>query len=483
MLASKQGVRAARTVVRRLSAGLVLSRTGDQLTTIALVWFVLDQTGSSVAVGLVLLCAGLPPVVTGPLLGRVLDRWSLRHVMVADNLLRAALVAAIPVLHWLDRLDMTLLYGLSLAAGALVPATDVGVRVALPRLVDEDDLEQANVLLSIGDQVGALVGPALAGLLIGLVGAPSVLLLDAASFLAMAALAHPVPATPTTPATGPGAAIPTTPATAATGPEAAAPSGWAVDNREHAGSGSATLPHRGAEPGAGSLTAAPAARTSAAPATSAAPVASAAPAAAVPGRGSGVGDRTVRAVLGVTLGYFLAYGPLEAALPLYSRDVLHAGAGGYGLLWSAFGAGALLGLVTVPVVTRLRPGVVLGGNALLWGAALLPLLRVTGTVPAMLVLALGGLIWAPYATVEACLLQRVVPAARLGWVFGVRRAISAAAVPLGAAAGGLLLHAHSPTAVIGVSAVTCMLAGAAALCFPSLRRLRAAPTTPTSWSA
>jgi predicted MFS family arabinose efflux permease len=137
----------------------------------------------------------------------------------------------------------------------------------------------------------------------------------------------------------------------------------------------------------------------------------------------------------------------------------------------------------VPVVTRLRPGVVLGGNALLWGAALLPLLRVTGTVPAMLVLALGGLIWAPYATVEACLLQRVVPAARLGWVFGVRRAISAAAVPLGAAAGGLLLHAHGPTAVIGVSAVTCMLAGAAALCSPSLRRPRAAPTTPTSWSA
>jgi hypothetical protein len=60
----------------RLSAGLLLSRTGDQLTTIALLWFVLDLTGSSVAVGLVLLCAGLPPVVTGPLLGRALDRWS-----------------------------------------------------------------------------------------------------------------------------------------------------------------------------------------------------------------------------------------------------------------------------------------------------------------------------------------------------------------------------------------------------------------------
>jgi Transmembrane secretion effector len=103
--------------------------------------------------------------------------------------------------------------------------------------------------------------------------------------------------------------------------------------------------------------------------------------------------------------YFLAYGPLEPALPLYSRDVLHAGASGYGLLWSAFGAGAWLGLVTVPVVSRLRPGLALAGNALLGGDTAAPLL-ITDTTPAMLILALGGLIWAPYLTVEASLLGR-----------------------------------------------------------------------------
>jgi Major Facilitator Superfamily len=187
------GAAAGGPAVRRLAAGMLLSRTGDQLTTIALVWFVLDLTGSGLAVGLVLLCAGLPPVVTGPLLGRLLDRWPPRRVMVADNLARAALVAAIPALHWLGRLDMALLYGLSVAAGALVPATDVGVRVALPRLVEEADLERANLLLSVGDQVSALAGPALGGLLVGLVGAPPVLLADAASFLAMAALVRRLP--------------------------------------------------------------------------------------------------------------------------------------------------------------------------------------------------------------------------------------------------------------------------------------------------
>ena len=398
--------------VRRLAAGLLLSRTGDQLTTIALLWFVLDLTGSGAAVGLVLLCAGLPPVVTGPLLGRVLDRWSPRRVMVADNLVRAVLVGVIPALHWLGRLDMPLLCGLSLAAGALIPATDVGVRVVLPRLVDEDELEHANALLSIGDQVSALVGPACGGLLVGLVGAPPVLLLDAVSFLAMAALVRPLPDPPATAALV--RPLPDPPATAAPRPAAA-------------GSGI-----RGA-----------------------------------------LGEPAVRVVLAVTLVYFLAYGPLEPALPVYSRDVLEAGAGGYGLLWSAFGAGALAGLATVQLVSRLRPGLALAGNALAWGTALLPLLIVTGIAPAMLALAVGGLIWAPYVTLESSLLQRLVPAHLLGRVFGVRRAVSAAAVPLGAAGGGLLLDHVPATTVIGASAVACMLAGAAALCVPALHRLPA----------
>jgi predicted MFS family arabinose efflux permease len=385
--------------VRRLAAGLLLSRTGDQLTTIALLWFVLDLTGSGAAVGLVLLCAGLPPVVTGPLLGRMLDRRSPRRMMVADNLLRALLVGAIPALHWLGRLDLPLLYGLSMAAGALIPATDVGVRVVLPRLVDSDQLEHANALLGIGDQVSALVGPACGGLLVGLLGAPPVLLLDAASFLAMAALVRRLPDPPAT-------AVPR-------------------------------------------------------------------PAAGTCGIRAALAEPAVRVVLAVTLVYFLAYGPLEPALPVYSRDVLGAGAGGYGLLWSAFGAGALAGLATVPLVGRLRPGPALAGNALAWGTALLPLLVVTGIAPAMLALAVGGLIWAPYVTLESSLLQRLVPAHLLGRVFGVRRAVSAAAVPLGAAGGGLLLDHVPSTAVIGASAVTCMFAGAAALCVPALHRLPA----------
>ena len=78
-----------------------------------------------------------------------------------------------------------------------------------------------------------------------------------------------------------------------------------------------------------------------------------------------------------------------------------------------------------------------------------------------------------YMTLESSLLQRLVEAHLLGRVFGVRRAVSAAAVPLGAAVGGLLLDHVPSRAVIGASAVTCTLAGAAARCVPALHRFPA----------
>jgi len=53
----------------RLWLGLSISYLGDQFTTFALLWFVLQLTGSGVALSLVLLCFQLPAMLTGPLLG------------------------------------------------------------------------------------------------------------------------------------------------------------------------------------------------------------------------------------------------------------------------------------------------------------------------------------------------------------------------------------------------------------------------------
>jgi hypothetical protein len=200
-----------------------------------------------------------------------------------------------------------------------------------------------------------------------------------------------------------------------------------------------------------------------------------------PGGGRGRGRwRTpgLQAVLALTGAYFLAYGPLEPAMPLYAHRTLHAGAVGYGALWSVFGVGALLGLLAVRPLARLRPGLVNAAGAAVWGLVTLPLVLISALPGALAVMFAGGLIWGPYGVIEVMTIQAVTPRNRHGTVFGIRRAIQVAATPAGAAAGGLLLTRLDPQAVIGVAAGACVLAGAAGLLYPPLRRLPRPPPAP-----
>ena len=396
---------------QRLWLGLSVSYLGDQFTTIALLWFVLQLTGSGAAVGVVILCFQLPGVVTGAYLGHLLDRLQPRLVMGMDNLARAALIAAIPALYALDVLQLWHVFVLALLAGALSPATAAGVRMFLPYLVRDDALDRANALTAASLQFSYLAGPVTAGFAVAAVGGPWALLIDAASFLLMGLLVLTLP-------------------TVAHTPRAAPP-------RER----EAVRGAKGAN------------------------------------RWLGFGTlfrlRYVPALTLLALVFFFSYGPLEAALPVYSSQTLHANASGYGLLWTGFGIGAFLGVITLTRLSaRWRPSITLPLIAVLWGALLCPLFFIAQLVPAMLFLGLAGAAWAPYTPMETSLLQRLVPAEVRGQVFGARLALVVAAAPLGAALGGVLLQWLSAPLVIAISGVACILAGLGGLASPSLRRLQ-----------
>jgi len=178
---------------RRLWVGLTISRMGDALTIVALTWFVLQLTGSGLAIGLLVLCFQLPAMVSSPLIGKLLDRCQPRFVMGLDNFCRAAIIAAIPLVYWSGNLHLWMVYGLALCAGTLAPATEIGTRVVIPRLVPWKELERANALSSITWDAATLVGPAMAGFLVFAINAPAVLLLDAMTFVFMGLMASALP--------------------------------------------------------------------------------------------------------------------------------------------------------------------------------------------------------------------------------------------------------------------------------------------------
>ncbi|GAA3870337.1 hypothetical protein GCM10022243_39650 [Saccharothrix violaceirubra] len=177
---------------RRFWLAMLVSRGGDAVTTVASAWLVLDLVGPA-HLGVLLLCAGLPRVVTGPVAGRLLDRWPAHVLLVWDNVLRGCLVAAVPALAYADALQVGHIHVVVLLCAASSAVTEVAEGTLVPRLVADAELESANSLLSVNWEVAYVVAPPLAGAAVGAVGAEWVLALDAASFAVAGVLCAGVP--------------------------------------------------------------------------------------------------------------------------------------------------------------------------------------------------------------------------------------------------------------------------------------------------
>jgi MFS family permease len=186
---------------RRVSALLVaevVSTTGSQMTWLALPWFVLVTTGSAARMGLVLAAEVAGVALLGIPGGTVAARLGARRTLLLSNLGAGAVVLTVPVLHSLHALSFGLLLALVFTGGALWAPQFAAQRVALAELLDDEEarVSDANALLQAATRATLLLGPVLAGVLISVIGAPAVLVLDAATFaFALVTIALFVPRT------------------------------------------------------------------------------------------------------------------------------------------------------------------------------------------------------------------------------------------------------------------------------------------------
>lgn len=162
------------------------SMLGDYALLVALPFFIYDLTGSALATGGMFMAQTLPRILLGSLAGVFVDRWDRRRTLVVTDLARGALLLLLLLVRSGDLLPLVYLVAILQAAIGqfFIPAKGA----LLPRLVGEDDLVPANALNSVSDNLTRLVGPALGGALYGLVGLPTVVLIDATSFAVSAAL-------------------------------------------------------------------------------------------------------------------------------------------------------------------------------------------------------------------------------------------------------------------------------------------------------
>jgi MFS transporter, DHA3 family, macrolide efflux protein len=163
--------------------GQLISQVGDSLNKVALLWFVYSLTGSAMKMTMVGLLQTVPPLLFGPLMGVYLDRFPRKPVLIAVDLLRTVMVVLIPVLYAFDALTLDRLYVLVFLNAIVSTIFGPALASTVPLIVPAAQLTSANALLQSTSNIGLLVGPALSGLGIALIGAQNVLYVDAATFL------------------------------------------------------------------------------------------------------------------------------------------------------------------------------------------------------------------------------------------------------------------------------------------------------------
>jgi MFS family permease len=171
--------------IRALLTAEVVSTTGSQMTWVALPWFVLVTTGSATRMSLVMGAELLGLALLGLPGGRVLGHFGARRTMIWCDAARAPIMLVIPVLHWSGGLTFAVLAGVAFALGACSSPYFAAQKVIVPELLGEDEQQvtDANALFQAANRTTILLGPVLAGVLIGVIGATSVLVVDAATYL------------------------------------------------------------------------------------------------------------------------------------------------------------------------------------------------------------------------------------------------------------------------------------------------------------
>ncbi|MCI0427948.1 MAG: MFS transporter [Nitrospiraceae bacterium] len=175
-----------------LFSGQAVSQIGDSMNKVALLWFVYDLTGSAFKMTVIGLLQTIPPLVFGPLIGVYLDRMKKKPVMIWVDLIRTGLVMLIPLLYAMETLTLERLYVLVFATSIVSTVFGPALASAVPLLVSRARLTAANALIQSTTNIGLLIGPAVSGVGIAMIGAHNVLYLDAATFMVSALCLMPI---------------------------------------------------------------------------------------------------------------------------------------------------------------------------------------------------------------------------------------------------------------------------------------------------
>ncbi len=163
--------------------GQLVSVIGTSLTSFALGFWVLTETGSVTQFSMIILSLVLPTVIISPFAGVIIDRFSRKKLMILSNSAAAFSTVVILVLVLTGSLEIWHIYVMTALAACFNTFLMPTYQSVISLLVPKHQLGRANGLIQIGESASIIIAPTVAGFLLHLHGLHAVIFIDLAAFL------------------------------------------------------------------------------------------------------------------------------------------------------------------------------------------------------------------------------------------------------------------------------------------------------------
>ncbi|MFS0590870.1 MFS transporter [Cytobacillus horneckiae] len=149
-----------------LWTGLSVSRFGYRFFNLAIMWFVMQETGSPLALGMTVLCFTIPSIIVEPIGGVLADKLNKKSIIVLTDFGNGIIMCIIGLMMINNYITLTVLLFLLVCTSILSSLFNPSANSSIPLLIDEEHLSKANSMNQFSTQCSNIIGPALAGVFI-----------------------------------------------------------------------------------------------------------------------------------------------------------------------------------------------------------------------------------------------------------------------------------------------------------------------------
>ncbi|MEG1256254.1 MFS transporter [Clostridium sp.] len=160
-----------------------LSRFGDSLESLALMYLVYDLTGSALAMGTVMLFSMIPNFLISPVAGVISDRYNKKRIMFIAEMVRAGAIMLIPVLMFNGTIQLWHIYSMAVFVSIAESFFEPCSNIVFVSIVEKEELHLINSVATVVGRIAGILGYSLAGVLIVFLNKEILFMIDSITFL------------------------------------------------------------------------------------------------------------------------------------------------------------------------------------------------------------------------------------------------------------------------------------------------------------